>query len=164
MKVVHDLQNAGEAAQTLLSAGNISAAAAALEIYEGEANVIVRWSFYINGGLALLFFVREFGRAWFKDTDSHNELERIDPLKLLEGPFEERLANLQENILNAKMPGFKVGTVEFKGFQVGVGAGLDTSSARRYSTCRPTTKLDRVTARHDQSAALAVAPARISLS
>ena len=73
------------------------------------------------------------------DTDSHNELERIDPLKLLEGPFEERLANLQENILNAKMPGFKVGTVEFKGFQVGVGAGLDTSSARRYSTCRPTT-------------------------
>ena len=155
MKVVHDLQNAGEAAQTLLSAGNISAAAAALEIYEGEANVIVRWSFYINGGLALLFFVREFGRAWFKDTDSHNELERIDPLKLLEGPFEERLANLQENILNAKMPGFKVGTVEFKGFQVGVGAGLDTSSARRYSTCRPTTKLDRVAARHDQSAALA---------
>ena len=85
----------------------------------------------------------------------HNELERIDPLKLLEGPFEERLANLQENILNAKMPGFKVGKVEFKGFQVGVGAGLDTSSARRYSTCRPTTKLDRVTARHDQSAALA---------
>ena len=42
------------------------------------------------------------------------------------------------------MPGFKVGTVEFKGFQVGVGAGLDTSSARRCSTCRPTTKLDQV--------------------
>ena len=118
MRVMHDLSNAGEAAQQLITTGNISTATAALEIYEDEANVIVRWSFYVNGGLAFLFLLREVGRAWFSGHSIHDRLERTDPLALLDTFGEEQLADVQEKILNTKI-GFKIGGKQV-GFQVGV--------------------------------------------